>query len=53
MGELGISTFLSEPRFESLPALLETPGPDKKGADVAEVREAKRLRELGLDARRG
>ena len=51
MGELGISTFLSEPRFESLPALLETPGPDKKGADVEEVRTAKRLRDMGLEAR--
>ena len=44
MGRTGIATFLSEPRFESLPALLETPGPDKRGSDKAEVRRAKRLR---------
>jgi deoxyribonuclease IV len=51
IGEAGIATFLSEPRFEALPALLETPGPDKKGADLNEVRNAKRLREQGLAAR--
>ncbi len=48
LGERGIATFLSEPRFEGLPALLETPGPDKKGPDLDEVRETKRLREVGL-----
>jgi deoxyribonuclease IV len=51
MGELGISTFLSEPRFEDLPALLETPGPDKRGPDRAEVERARELREHGLAAR--
>ncbi|HKJ36763.1 MAG TPA: deoxyribonuclease IV [Solirubrobacterales bacterium] len=51
MGPEGIATFLSEPRFEKLPALLETPGPDKKGSDVHEVRTAKELRERGLAAR--
>lgn len=48
MGETGIATFLSEPRFEGLPAMLETPGPEKKGSDLAEMREAFRLREQGL-----
>jgi deoxyribonuclease-4 len=52
MGERGIATFLSEPRFESLPALLETPGPDKHGPDLAEVETALRLRESGLYERR-
>ena len=51
MGEDGIATFLSEPRFERLPALLETPGPDKKGADHTEVQQARSLRERGLAAR--
>ena len=51
MGERGIATFLSEPRFEDLPALLETPGPDKKGSDGAEVARAKALRAEGLKAR--
>jgi len=53
MGATGIATFLSEPRFEGLPALLETPGPEKRGADVAEVQRARDLREQGLAARRG
>ena len=48
MGPEGIASFLSEPRFEQLPAILETPGPDKKGADLNEVRQARSLREQGL-----
>ncbi|HET6830700.1 MAG TPA: deoxyribonuclease IV [Solirubrobacterales bacterium] len=51
MGEAGIATFLSEPRFEDLPALLETPGPDKRGPDRAEVELTKDLRRQGLAAR--
>jgi deoxyribonuclease-4 len=51
MGERGIATFLSEPRFEELPALLETPGPDKKGPDAAEVNRARELRARGLAER--
>ena len=51
MGERGIATFLSEPRFEDLPAVLETPGPDKHGADRAEVQRARNLRVAGLKAR--
>jgi deoxyribonuclease-4 len=51
LGAEGISTFLSEPRFEQLPAILETPGPDKKGADLAEVERARSLREAGVAAR--
>jgi deoxyribonuclease-4 len=51
MGPDGIATFLSEPRFEDLPALLETPGPEKKGPDSAEVALTKELRERGLAAR--
>jgi deoxyribonuclease-4 len=52
MGERGIATFLSEPRFEDLPALLETPGPHKQGSDLAEVQRTKAFRETGLDGRR-
>ena len=40
----GLAAFLSEPRFEGLPATLETPGPNKKGPDRKEVAAAKRLR---------
>jgi deoxyribonuclease-4 len=51
MGKRGLSAFLSEPRFEGLPATLETPGPNKKGADRKEVQAAKRLRKEGLKRR--
>jgi deoxyribonuclease IV len=52
MGKQGLAAFLSEPRFEGLPATLETPGPNKKGADKKEVQAAKRLRQTGLKRRR-
>jgi deoxyribonuclease IV len=51
MGCRGLAAFLSEPRFEGLPATLETPGPKKKGTSRAEVLEAKRLRRDGLERR--
>jgi deoxyribonuclease-4 len=53
MGKRGLSAFLSEPRFEGLPATLETPGPEKKGTSKAEVTTAKRLRREGLERRAG
>jgi deoxyribonuclease-4 len=53
MGKQGLAAFLSEPRFEGLPATLETPGPRKKGPDRKEVQAARRLRKAGLKARRG
>jgi deoxyribonuclease-4 len=52
MGRKGLAAFLSEPRFEGLPATLETPGPEKKGSSKAEVQLAKRLRREGLNRRR-
>jgi deoxyribonuclease-4 len=52
MGKRGLAAFLSEPRFEGLPAPLETPGPRKKGPDRREVQTAKRLRVAGLKQRR-
>jgi deoxyribonuclease-4 len=52
IGERGLAVFLSEPRFEELPVLIETGGAD--GAPVAEdIEHARRLREQGLAARRG
>ena len=51
MGRKGLAAFLSEPRFEGLPATLETPGPDKKGSDRKEVTLAKKLRREGLKRR--
>jgi deoxyribonuclease IV len=51
MGKAGLAAFLSEPRFEGLPATLETPGPRKKGPDRKEVLAARRLRKSGLKKR--
>jgi deoxyribonuclease-4 len=51
MGKRGLAAFLSEPRFEGLPATLETPGPNKKGPDRKEVQAARRLRKEGLKRR--
>ena len=51
MGKQGLAAFLSEPRFDGLPATLETPGPNKKGPDKKEVQAAKRLRKAGLAKR--
>ncbi|HVC07551.1 MAG TPA: deoxyribonuclease IV [Solirubrobacterales bacterium] len=51
MGRRGLAAFLSEPRFEGLPATLETPGPQRKGTDAKEVQAAKRLRRDGLKRR--
>jgi len=53
MGKQGLAAFLSEPRFEGLPATLETPGPNKKGSDRREVQAAQRLRKTGLKRRKG
>jgi deoxyribonuclease-4 len=51
MGRKGLAAFLSEPRFEGLPATLETPGPEKKGSSKSEVTAARRLRREGLKRR--
>lgn len=53
-GELGLDgcrVFLSEPRFDALPCVLETPGPERKGPTAEEVSLCLRLREEGLAAR--
>ena len=51
LGREGIAAFLSEPRFDGLPALLEVPGRAGKGPDAAEVARARELRVEGLAAR--
>jgi deoxyribonuclease-4 len=51
LGRAGLRAFLSEPRFDGLPALIETPGFDKLGPDRKQVRLAKRLRREGLEKR--
>src|SRR5690348_9414023 len=40
--QLGV--FLSNPRLQGLPAVIETAGPDNKGPDANEVRKAKEIR---------
>jgi deoxyribonuclease IV len=52
MGRSGLAAFLSEPRFEGLPAPLEVPGPNKRGPDRKQVEKAKRLRQRGLKERK-
>jgi deoxyribonuclease-4 len=53
LGEEGCAVFLSEPRFDALPCVLETPGPDRSGPSADELALARALRERGLTARRG
>jgi deoxyribonuclease-4 len=49
-GELGeqLGVFLSNPRLEGLPAVLETAGPENRGPDANEIRKTKKLRERWL-----
>jgi deoxyribonuclease-4 len=49
-GELGekLGVFLSNPRLQALPAVLETAGPDNRGPDAEEVRKTKELRKRWL-----
>ena len=51
LGDDGCAVFLSEPRFDRLPCVLETPGPDKKGPSAEQLAHTRRLRERGLAAR--
>jgi deoxyribonuclease-4 len=48
LGREGCAAFLSEPRFEDLPCVLELNGPERKDIDLA-----RELREEGAAARRG
>lgn len=52
LGEAGCAVFLSEPRFEGLPLVLETPGPKRSGPTAQELALTRALRERGLAARR-
>jgi deoxyribonuclease-4 len=54
-GELGLAgcrAFLSEPRFDALPCVLETPGPDRSGPTREELALCAELRADGLRRRR-
>lgn len=52
LGERGCTAFLSEPRFEQLPLVLETPGPDREGPTREQIEHCRVLRRRGLQARR-
>jgi deoxyribonuclease-4 len=53
IGHEGIAAFLSEPRFEGMPCVLEGPGHKGKGLDRQDLEWAFKLREEGLAARGG
>ena len=52
-GELGeqLGVFLSHPKLQGLPAILEVPGPDGHGPDANEIEKLKELHRSGLEAR--
>jgi deoxyribonuclease-4 len=52
LGDRGCSVFLSDPLFEELPCVLETPGPKGSGPTAEEVALAGKLRKRGQAARR-
>lgn len=51
LGEEGAAIFLSEPRFDDLPVVLETPGPDRQGPTAEEIALTRNLRERGTATR--
>src|SRR5215207_5223978 len=51
LGRRGCAVFLSEPRFQDLPCVLETNGPDGHGPDRAQVTLTRRLRGQGMRRR--
>ncbi len=52
IGKRGIAAFLSEPRFEGLPCVLEGPGAEGKGLVPGDIEWAMQLRKQGLAARK-
>jgi deoxyribonuclease-4 len=52
LGSAGCATFLSEPRFEGLPAIFEGPGVEGKAPAKRDVSTLRRLRTRGLKSRR-
>jgi deoxyribonuclease-4 len=52
LGRRGCATFLSEPRFDDLPCVIETQGKARQGPDPEEVQLAWDLRKQGLRRRR-
>jgi deoxyribonuclease IV len=52
LGRRGCSVFLSEPRFDDLPCVLETQGPEHTGPSKQEISLSRRLRTEGRRRRR-
>ncbi|HEV2723518.1 MAG TPA: deoxyribonuclease IV [Thermoleophilaceae bacterium] len=52
LGAKGCAAFLSEPRFEGLPAIFEGPGIEGRAPGRADIAQMKKLRTRGLRARR-
>ena len=52
LGPRGCAAFLSEPRFEELPALFEGPGVDGHAPEKVDVDKLKKLRAQGLRSRK-
>jgi deoxyribonuclease-4 len=51
IGRAGCAAFLSEPRFEGMPCVLEGPGAKGKAVDADDIAHAMALRDEGLAAR--
>jgi deoxyribonuclease-4 len=51
IGPDGIAAFLSEPRFDGLPAIFEGPGFTGKAVELKDIENMRALRERGLKAR--
>jgi deoxyribonuclease-4 len=52
LGDKGAAVWFSEPRFEQLPCVLETPGVNRKGPSAEELAQAEKLRKRGVRQRR-
>jgi deoxyribonuclease IV len=51
LGETGCAAYLSEPRFEKLPLVIETQGPERQGPTAEEVQLCFKLRKRGKASR--
>jgi deoxyribonuclease-4 len=51
LGRRGCAVFLSEPRFDDLPCVLETQGPEHTGPSKEEITLSRRLRSQGMRRR--
>ena len=52
LGRAGLAAFLSEPRFDGLPTLLEGPGKAGKAVEKVDIERMRELRRNGLRSRK-